>query len=374
MYFHLTEATRRRLIKELRGYWSLHPRYQDLVDNIQGKYSFAERPQFGIILKTGSATKVQFSADNFVGTVQSFVTLAKIPGYVGTSVEWIREDSLAIQANGGRFPSPPGVYYCEMATDNTFFVDPLLDVRDERVTMATNSEGILQSIPFAGSLRVIEMPSGRLLRPGVDYTVGADQVTIYLATPLGHGMALSADYRVAGQSTGPWPVEAQSGFNKAIPGVVLVFGRRYQKGDRWAVIVSQAREPAYLEYGGKWELGIDIDIIARDVSSQAEIADQTAMFLWAILRPNLIDEGLDITDVSMGGESEEVYDETGDDYFYNASLSLTLQADWFMMVPILPRFLSYQENIKNLPGDLTLTPFQDPYFSGKFATFEKTLG
>lgn len=345
-----------------------------MVANIQGKYSFAERPQYGIILKTGSASKVQFSADNFVGTVQSFVTLAKIPGYVGTSVEWIREDSLAIQANGGRFPSQAGVYYCEMATDNTFFVDPLLDVRDERLTMVTQSEGVLQSIPFAGSLRLIEMPSGRLLQSNVDYSVGADQVTIYLATPLGNGMALSADYRVAGQSTGPWLVEPQTGFNKAIPGVVLVFGRRYQKGDRWAVVVSSVREPAYLEYGGKWEMGIDIDIIARDVASQAEIADQTAMFLWAILRPNLIDEGIDISDVSMGGESEEVYDETGDDYFYNAAISMTVQADWFMMVPIQSRISSYQERIKNLPNGLALTSFQDPYFSGRFTTFEKTLG
>lgn len=373
MYFHLTEATRRRLIKEIRAYWSLHPRYQDLVANVQGKYSFEERPQYGIILKTGSATKVQFSADNFMGTVASYVALARIPGYAGLSVEWVREDALAIQANGGRFPSPAGVYYCEMATEDTFFVDPLLDVRDERVLMTTNSEGSLQGIPYAGSLRVFEMPSGRLLTPGVNYTIGADQTTIYLAVPLANGQALSADYRVAGASTGPWKMEPQSGLSHVIPGVVLVFGRRYQKGDRWAVVVSQIREPAYLEYGGKWELSIDIDIIARDVTSQVEIADQTAMFLWAILRPNLINEGIEISDVSMGGESEEVYDENGDDYFYNSSISMTVATDWFMHVPILPRILSYQEDVKGLPQDLTLSPFKDPFFSGKFEHFEKIL-
>lgn len=370
MYFFLTEAVRRRLIQELRAYWSLHPRYQDIIDNIQGKYSFEERPQYGIILKTGSATKVQYSPDNFVGTVASYVALAKIPGYPGLSVEWVREDSLAIQANGSKFPSQSGVYYCEMVSDNEFFVDPLLDVRDERVTMTTNSEGTLQGIPFAGSLRVFEMPSGRLLRPGTDYVVGSDQVTIYLATPLGNGQALSADYRVAGTSTGPWRVEPQSGTNKPIPGVVLVFGRRYQKGDRWAVVVSQIREPAYQEYGGKWELSIDIDIIARDVTSQVEIADQTAMFLWAILRPNLVDEGVEISDVSMGGESEEIYDENGDDYFYNSTISMTVQADWFLMVPIIPRILSYQEEIKNLPKDLSISPFRDPFFSTKFDRYE----
>jgi hypothetical protein len=371
VYFQLTESVRRRLIKELRAYWSTHPRFQDLIDNIQGKYAFSERPQYGIILKTGSASKVQFSADNFVGTVKSYVSLAKIPGHPGLSVEWIREDSHAIQANGGRFPSLPGVYYCEMATEDEFYIDPLLDVRDEVVTMVTPTEGLLQGTPFTGSLRLFELPSARPLRPNADYTVGDDGVTIYLRTPLANGMSISADYRFPGTSTGPWKVLSQTGFNKAIPGVVLVFGRRYQKGDRWAVVVSPTRDDAYLEYGGKWEMSIDMDIIARDVNSQAEIADQTAMFLWALLRPQVIDEGIDIQEVSMGGESEEVYDENADDYFFNSTISMTVQTDWFMMAPLLPRLLSYQETVTGIPDDLKLTAYKDPFFSTRFATYEK---
>jgi hypothetical protein len=371
LYYFLTEAVRRRFIKELRTFWSSHPRYQDLIDNIQGKYSFEERPQYGIILKTGSATKVQFSPDNFMGTVESYVALAKIPGYPGLSVEWVREDSLAIQANGGRFPSPPGVYYCEMSSDDEFYIDPLLDVRDEVVTMVTPSEGVLQRVPFAGSLRLYEMPSARMLRPNVDYTVGDDGVSIYLRVPLNAGLSLSADYRYPGETTGPWKVLPQSGMVGAIPGCVLVFGRRYQKGDRWAILVSPIRDAAYQEYGGKWELSIDIDVISRDVSSQAEIADLTAMFLWAQLRTNIINEGIDIQDVSMGGESEEIYDENADDYFYNSAISMTVQADWFMMVPIIPRILSFQEEVSGIPDDLKLAAFRDPFFSGKFSTFEK---
>lgn len=370
MYFHLTEATRRRFIKELRAFWSLDPKYQDLVDNIQGKYSFEERPQFGIILKTGQATKVQFSPDNFMGTVASYVTLARIPGYPGLSVEWVREDAIAIQDNGGRFPVAPGVYYCEMTSEDEFYIDPLLDVRDERVTMTTNSEGSIQAVPYEGSLRIYELPSARELKPGVDYVVGSDQTTIFLNTPLANNMALSADYRTAGVSTGPWKVLPRSGMNKAIPGVTMVFGHRYKKGDRWAILVSAIREPAYLEYGGKWELGVDIDIVARDVNSQAEISDSTAMFLWAILRPNLIEEGIDIQDVSMGGETEEIYDENGDDYFYGSSMSVTVQSDWFLFVPIVSRIFSYQESIKNVPKDLALSPFRDPWFVGK-ADFEE---
>ena len=111
MFYFLTAAAINRLIKEIRDYWATHPKYQDLVDNIQGKYSFEQRPQYGIVVKTGTANKVQLSADNFMGTVQSHVALAKIPGYQGNSCEWVREDALAIQANNGKFPSPAGVYY-----------------------------------------------------------------------------------------------------------------------------------------------------------------------------------------------------------------------------------------------------------------------
>jgi hypothetical protein len=48
----------------------------------------------------------------------------------------------------------------------------------------------------------------------------------------------------------------------------------------------------------------------------------------------LSSEGIEITDVSMGGEAEEIYDETSDDSFYNASLSIQMQADWEIHIPL----------------------------------------
>jgi hypothetical protein len=366
----LTAAVQRRFIQELRSYWATHPRYPDLIDNIQGKYSFEQRPQYGIIVKVGSANKVQLSANNFVGTVQSYVALARIPGYPGTSCEWVREDSLAIQANGGRFPVPAGIYYCEMTEDDQFYVDPLLEVRNERLTMSTASEGVLQQVPYEKSLRLIEVPGGRLYVEGTDYTIGGDGVTVYLRTPLPNGVALRAEYRYAGETTGPWEAKALYGYNKAIPGCVLVFGRRAKKGDRFAVVVGDTREDAYQEYGGRWDLTLDIDIVARDVYAQREIADLTTMFLWTVLRPSVIDEGIDVTEISMGGESEEVFDENADDYFYNSSISMTVQTDWFSFVPIIPRILTVAQTVTGLPQGLQIDAVRDPFFGGRFTTFE----
>jgi len=371
VYYFLTAAILNRLVKELRDFWSAHPKYPDIINNIQGKYSFETRPQYGIIVKTGSANHIRLSADNFMGTVQSYVALARVVGYQGASCEWVKEDSLAIQANGGRFPTPPGVYYVEMTGDEEFYVDPLLDVINERVTMTTASEGVLQQVPYAASLRLIEVPSGRLYVQGTDYTIGADGVTIYLRSPLLTGMALSATYRYTGEPTGPWEAKSMMGYNKAIPGVVMVFGRRGVKGDRFAVLVNPTREDAYLEYGGKWDLSIDIDIIARDPYAQREIADMTAMFLWASLRNNVIDQGIDITEVAMGGETEEVHDENADDYFYNSTLTMTIQTDWFTFVPLAPRILSVAETLVGLPDGLTLSQYQDPFYGARFASYSK---
>ena len=233
--------------------------------------------------------------------------------------------------------------------------------------MVTNAEAVLQQVPYPGSLRLFEQPSGKLLRPETDYTIGEDGVTILLRTPIVRGISIVVDYRYPGTATGPWDIETLKGYNKPIPGCVLVFGRKLQVGDRFAVLVSRKREDACLEYGGRWEVSVDIDIIARDVESQMEIADQTAMYLWANLRPNVVDQGVDISDVTMSGESEEVYDENGDDYFYNSTLSMTMQTDWFLFEPILPRILSYDETVATLPPELTLAGFRDPFFTTKFA-------
>jgi hypothetical protein len=369
VYYFLTEATINRLVKELRDFWATHPKYTDLVANIQGKYAFENRPQHGIIVKVGSANHVRLAADNFIGTGQSYVALARVVGYNGTSCEWVREDALAIQANNGVFPTPAGVYYVEMTADDEFYVDSLLDVRGERVTMTSSTEGVLQQVPYSESLRLIEVPSGRLYLEGTDYTIGTDGVSITLTSALPSRCALSATYRYTGETTGPWEAKPRMGYNKAIPGVVLVFGNRGVKGDRFAVLVDSSREDSHLEYGGKWDLSIDMDIIARDPYAQREIADMTAMFLWSKLRTNLIDQGLDITEVSMGGETEEVYDENADDYFYNSSMSMTLQTDWFLYIPLAPRILTIAETLVGLPSGLQLEACQDPFYGVRFQSF-----
>ena len=391
MYYALTEAIKRRVITELRRYWALHPKYPDLPDHIQGKYSFRERPQYGIVIKTGSANRVDLSPDNYIGIVRSYVYLTRVNGYNGLAIEWVREDALAIQNNNGRFPSQPGVYYIDLTQDNEFYVDSLLDVRDESVVTPSTTEGQLMHPFIPGTLLLYEMPAGYQLVEGVNYTADPATGLITLNKPLLNGQYLLADYRYQGPTSGPWVLHENRANNQAIPGVVLAFGRRNKKGDRMAVVVQPIRDAAALEYGGRWDLQVEIDIVARDVYAQQEIADQSVVYLWGIARSRLSTEGLEMTDISMGGESEEIYDETGDEYFYNSTISMSIQTEWKVHVPLIASIrkaipltqeqveataaltdeeVAQVENNIRLLENLGLEQIRDPFFIGKTSTYE----
>lgn len=396
MYFRLTEAIKRRMILELRKYWQYHPGYPDLVDHIQGKYSFEERPSYGIIVKTSGGNRVDLSADNYIGIVESYVYQVKVANYPGVAVEWVREDAIAIQGNGGAFPSPPGIYFIELTEATEYYVDRLYDVYREQVTMPSTTEGVLQHAFLDGTLRLFEMPAAYQLYEGTNYTVerdgsGKPTGNLTLVQALTGGRWLQADYRWTGETTGPHTLYPGRADNTIIPGCVVAFGRRNGKGDRCAVVVQDLRRPAALEYGGKWDLTMDFDVIARDVYAQQEIADATIVYLWGVLRPYLSTEGLEMTDLSLGGESEEIYDENGDDYFYNSSFSLTISTDWSVHIPLgiflrqaTPlsvaqarafsgmtdeQIAQQQNNIRALEA-LGLDTMVDPFFKNRDKSFE----
>lgn len=344
MYYNLVQSLKRRLILELRDSFTRHPVYRKIVPFIQNRFNFTERPQFGLVVKSSTANKVQWAPDNFLGTVRSHVMLA----YVGQAVfplEWVREDLLCIERTGG-MPTAPGVYFLEILTapplpgePGYFVLDPLLTVVDEavlRFQSGIEQEVVLQQIPVAGTLRL--WVNGRdLLREGTDFTVSGNIIT--LLRNFSPNAQLTADYRYADESVGPVPFFWNTSNNEILPGVVLAFGKRAEAGQKVAIVVYQDRVDTAEAFGGKFEANFDFDVIARDATQMEELADLSIMYLWGEKKTVLEREGIEVLDVSMGGETEELYDETGDDYFYQATISVQLRADWEIHVP-LPLTLS----------------------------------
>lgn len=342
MYYYLLQALKRRLVLELKDSFSQHPVYEKIVPYIENKYAFKERPQYGIVVKGSSANKVSLSADNFLGSVMSHVMLAYV-GAPSYPLEWVREDLACVKANDGRMPTPPGVYYLEILEAPTtsqemgsYVIDPLLTVNDEpvlRFLTGVESEAQLQQLPLKGTLRLWENRRF-LLTEGTHYNVDYTTGSIELLSQSSPGATLTADYRYSVPSVGPISFKWNTGDFETLPGVVMAFGKRAQKGDKLAVVVYEDRVESAGAYGGRFDVSFDLDVIARDTVQMEEISDLIIMYLWAQKRSALSAEGIEITDVSIGGEAEEIYDETGDDYFFNASLSIQLQADWEVHVPL----------------------------------------
>lgn len=360
MYYRLVSALKRRLVLELQDSFSRHPVYSKITPFIQNKYSFSERPQYGIVVTGASSSKLQLAGDNFMGTVHSHVLLTYLEN-VSYMLEWVREDTAVVHNHGG-MPTAPGVYYFECLSapqnaneDGVFAVDPLLSVVDEEVyhfTSGVENTGQLQRVPAKGTLRLWENRNYPL-KEGRDYTVDYATGELKFKTTFHPNSLVTADYLYPAPSIGPVRFKWNSADTRTLPGVVLAFGKRAKAGDKVAVRVYESREDVAKAYGGKYETSFDLTVIARDPVQMEEIADFTVMTLWGEKKNVLEFDGVEILDVSMGGEAEEQYDETGDLFFYNASLSVQIRADWEAHIPMPLAIYKATTTSKEAEGSIT---------------------
>jgi hypothetical protein len=380
MYFYIISSLKRRLVNELKDSFSRHPVYEKLTPFIQNKFAFTERPQFGIVVKGSSTNKVQMSADNFLGTIDSHVMLAYV-GQPTFPIEWVREDLTCVRKHNG-MPTAPGVYYIEILSAPTnaseegiFVVDPLLTATDEAVlqfTSGVETEAQLQQPPVRKTLRLWENRRF-LLKEGEHYDVDYTDGSLKLHGNFTPGAILTADYRYAAPSIGPVKWMWNTSDFTTLPGVVLAFGKRARAGDKVAVVVYPDRVAAAHAYGGRIEVSFDIDVISQDAIQMEEIADLVFMYMWAEKRSALSFEGIELMDVSMGGEAEESYDENADTYYYTASMSMQFQGDWEVHVPLgltISQVTPTSEGINGIvPGSIFFAT--NPIVSGRNNDFER---
>jgi hypothetical protein len=376
MYYYLGGALKRRLILELQDSFSRHPVYRKIAPFIQNRQAFEERPQFGIVVQGSSANKVQLDASNFIGTVQSHVMLAQV-GPATFPLEWVREDLESIRAHGA-FPTAPGVYYLEILTaptnpgeEGAFVIDPLLTVTNEpvlRFQTGLETEGQLQNVPVDRTLRLYEDRSF-LLTEGTHYQILPEGGLRFLQG-FRSGAVVTADYRYPSPSLGPIPFKWNTSNTTTLPGVVMAFGKRSEAGQKVAVVVYRERVDTAQAFGGKHEVSFDLEVLARDTTQVEEISDLVTMYLWAEKRPVLGWEGIEILDVSMGGESEEPIDETGQEFQYSTSMSVQLQADWEIHIPLALTISNLEPQAHQVvsPG-LFYQTF--PIVAGRNADFER---
>jgi hypothetical protein len=422
-YNFLVNAAKTRIITELRDYFAKHPRFKTL--EIVNRFPYEERIQQGIIVRNISAGRIALSADNFQGSVYSYVNLASHSNSPSLSIQWVREDTrnlanwinredyshqfqnfpqenLTISLNNNFFKSnseldlatnprsvmvyvnnekvipkavdgenkqiilsqkpgtnakvevsywsrnmaPPGIYQIEIVSGDPetrnfeFLVDAMIEKREVLVAKANGTETsfkINNGLPiFDKSLKLKENET--ILRENIDYLIDYKTgiVTLMQFPPLLKGSKLTALYRTKGLTTGPFKIEGPNQANHtAIPGVILCFGNAVSIGDKHFVIISEKREINGMEYSGKWDLSVSLEVYAKDSYEIEEIVDLTTSALLFYRKEELDAEGIALVDVSFSGESEQIFDEATGDLYYNGSVDYQFMTEWILVKPLL---------------------------------------
>lgn len=240
----------------------------------------------------------------------------------------------------------PGIYQIEIVSGDpekrnfNFMVDSMIDKKEVLINKANGDETsfkINNGAPiFKGSLRVKENET--ILRENEDYLIDYQTgiITLMQFPPLLKGAKLEASYRTKGLTMGPFEIkEPYQGDNTAIPGVVLCFGNATSIGDKHYVLISDKREINGLEYSGKWDLSVSLEVYAKDSHAIEEIVDLTTSALLFYRKEELDAEGIALVDVSFGGESEQIFDEATGDLYYNGSVDYQFMTEWILVKPLL---------------------------------------
>jgi len=185
-YNFLVNATKNRVISELKEAFACHPNFKDL--EVLNKFPYEERLQEGIIIRNSSAGRVPLSADNFQGSVCGYTAVAGHSGSPSKSIEWVREDDVHLSERvikedfSGQFTNFPqlnitiklnekfvkgfkDLNYANSLKDVTVYVNNTKVI--PAIIDGENMEIILSEAPLANSKIEVSYWSRNLAAPGL---------------------------------------------------------------------------------------------------------------------------------------------------------------------------------------------------------------
>jgi len=332
MFYQVTNALKKIFIMEIQALLKEHPEFHDTL--VVNKYQDQEREKCNIILRNASSSSQRMALDNFIGTVESYTTLAKLKGQRGDMIEWVKDDSFNIQNLVAQ-----GFYIIRMTTDREFIIEQYLINREpfqiNQTAVTGEPQTKLQQANLNPSSEVITDGKGFRFLVGahyiIDYPTGV--ITWIIDTTAFYGISIR--YQYIEPNRGPFEVVPFRMDNSSLPGVVLAFGHRLRQGDIQVVLVSSAREDSAQAYSGRWQTSLDLDFRAQDTDSVELLLDYVACHLWATRQIPLADRGITITDISLAGEMEEPEMDVPEEFSFGNAITLNLLVDWELHIPII---------------------------------------
>lgn len=248
----------------------------------------------------------------------------------------------------------PGRYYIELLDETHFVIDPIYQIKEEKIINRTSGVETSASLDHGNLLsgsdvlytKRYERSNKIQLVRDTDYTIDSSgNITFLNSLPASN--TLYGDYRWVGSTMGPFdmPDGDHQYNNSALPGVILAFGSERIINDKNVVLVWPERDTAAKVYSGHWIMNFDIDVMSRDTVQLPELTDHIVEDMWTRKRVPLIMEGLTMETCEPVGEVEEVYDENTGDLYYKNSVNLVFMSEWKRFVPYLSEIEDFTTNI-----------------------------
>lgn len=382
MFYVVSNAVKKRLTLVFQDILAKHPIFEKT--KVYTKFPQDERPKTALIIRSISGASQKLSLDNFIAIHRGFCSLANLKGIPGNSIEWVRDD----QDHTNQMSSP-GFYIVKITnhdpnTNNfTFTVDPYLIADDEQlnITYIKNKEGaILKNHPVNPNSEIIYSQSHQFeFKRDIDYTIDYSSGEILFSASVKKYELITIDYQILSSQLGPFTTEYYALDNKAIPGIVIAFGDRLKVGDEQVVVVEKQQTTVSKVFGGRWQMSVDIIGIAQDPDQQERLVDFAITSLWADYQDALANEGINIIDFSLSGESEDLEVEIPEEYNYTGGISFTVETDWEIFVPMISelRRINYsygEENFKNGIDYLTETKYETNQYDERMINTDHQRG
>lgn len=323
---------KKRFVEIFNEILSKHPIFNKTI--VSTKFPVKERPKFALIIRSFSGSSQEMSMDNFECVRYGYACLANMVNAPANSIEWVKDDTFNIKNM-----SPHGYYIVRMIEEDQFVVDPYLWVDDEILKVEfIGPEGPgawCNQKPVNPGSETIFTTYGEILKRNIDYTIDYNLGKVLFKTDPNEFGILTIDYQTLGTQKGPFKIGRFETNNNAIPGVILAFGDRIQKGDEQVVVISHSPEEVANCYTGRWNSSMEIICVGQDPDQQERLLDFVISTLWADWQDPLVNEGIEIQTYTMSGESEDLEMEIPEEYNFTGGISLEITTDWHMETPLI---------------------------------------
>jgi len=85
-------------------------------------------------------------------------------------------------------------------------------------------------------------------------------------------------------------------------------------------------------------------VISKDNRQVEEMVDQIINWLWCVKKNQLEFEGITLTRVEPTGESEESFNDTATEFYYESTIDISVMTEWQRFIPYLSRIEHFSIN------------------------------